>query len=104
MSGFTAANRRDLARLWGFPSLLRIPEYVALLDGSGFEVLLAEDRTRALVGGGRQAAADQERWVEGFAARFGPEAVARQREPSEAWAAMLQDGRSGYGMFVARRR
>ncbi|MBI5947593.1 MAG: methyltransferase domain-containing protein [Chloroflexi bacterium] len=104
MSGFTAGDRDSLSRLWGFPSLLRIPEYVALLDGAGFEVLLAEDRTRALLGARLPAAADQELWLESFAARFGKDAVARQREPSETWAAMIEGGRSGYGMFVARRR
>ncbi len=104
MSGFTPDDSRALARLWGFPSLVRIPEYVALLDGAGFEVLLAEDRTRAVLGSRLPAGADQEPWLDGFAARFGEDAVARQREPSETWAAMIEGQRSGYGMFVARRR
>ena len=104
MAGFTDDDGRALARLWGFPSLLRIPEYVTVLESVGFEVLLAENRTRAVLGARLPAAEDQELWLEGFVARFGSAAVARQREPSEAWAGMIEGQRAGYAMFIARRR
>jgi hypothetical protein len=62
-----------LARLWRFPSLLRLQQYTALLDEHGFEILL--------VSGGpypcgidatpQGCARDQEQWETDFAARYG---------------------------------
>jgi SAM-dependent methyltransferase len=103
-SSMTADDRRQLARLWGFPSLLRLSEYAALLDNSGFEVLLAEDRTGTILSLGPRSAASDELWEQDFVQRYGEAALQRQREPGEAWAAMIQAERSGYGMLVARRR
>src|SRR5438876_8925867 len=48
-SGLTNEDAEALSDLWAFPSLLRLPQYTALLDEHGFEVLLAEDRTRIVV-------------------------------------------------------
>jgi len=46
-SSITDAELDTLRRLWAFPSLFTLAQYVADLDTCGFEVLLAEDRTRA---------------------------------------------------------
>jgi len=99
----TAEDWRPLARLWGFPSLLRLAEYVALLDASGFDVLLAEDRTAALTAQRAAPPDDQDLWLHWFAQRWGEAEVRRQREPGEAWQALVAAGRTGYGMFVCKR-
>ncbi len=100
----TSEERDTLARLWAFPSLLRLPEYALLLDQSGFDLLLAEDRTPAVLVGRAVTPPDQEAWERDFAARYGWEEVARQQAPGNEWRAMLQAGRGGYGMFIGRRR
>jgi SAM-dependent methyltransferase len=107
----TGEERSELAEHWGFPSLLRVAEYVALLDACGFEVLLAEDVTHLRGGrdassGGeaRAAPADQGAWEASFASRHGGEELARQEARSASWVALLDAGRGGNGIFVARRR
>lgn len=97
-------ERDMLRRLWAFPALLRLPEYVLLLDQSGFDVLLVEDRTPAVLAAPRAAAADQEAWERDFAVRYGWEELARQQAPGNEWRALVQAGRTGYGMVIARRR
>lgn len=97
-------ERATLARLWAFPGLLRLPEYVLLLDQSGFDVLLAEDRTPVALAAPRVAVPDQDAWEQDFAARFGWEEVGRQQAPANEWVALVRAGRTGYGMFIARRR
>ncbi|MBI3796474.1 MAG: class I SAM-dependent methyltransferase [Deltaproteobacteria bacterium] len=104
-SGLRSEDAEALARDWAFPSLLRLPQYTALLDEHGFEVLLAEDRTRALVAQYPQVRArDQERWEAEFAARHSDAERQRQRARGEVWLTLLRAERTGYGMFVCRRR
>ena len=93
-----------LTPLWGFPSLLRPAEYVALLDGSGFELLLAEDRTPTLAAFRPGTPWDQELFEHSFGQRWGEAEVARQRAPGEAWQTLAGSGKTGVGMFIARRR
>ena len=98
-------DAETLARLWGFPSLLRLPQYTALLDEYGFEVLLAEDRTRAVAAQHPRAVArDQEQWEADFAAHYGDAEHQRQQAMIEVWLTLLRAERAGYGMFVCRRR
>ena len=104
-SGLRSEDAEVLAHLWGFPSLLRLPQYTALLDEHGFEVLLAEDRTRAVVAQYPQVRArDREQWEADFAARHGDAERQRQRAMGEVWLTLLRAERMGYGMFVCRRR
>lgn len=100
----TADELAALKRLWAFPSLLTIGGYVALLDRLGFEVLLAADRTGAVLGSRPRGLPDDEDWWHDFNSRWG-EAAARDRlEVGLAWQSLLQQERTGYGLFVARRR
>jgi SAM-dependent methyltransferase len=100
----TAEEQAMLAQMWAFPSLLRLPEYVRLLDESGFDVLLAEDRTPATPPRTVVRPPDQEAWDRDFTARYGEDEVARQYARLAAWQGLLGNGRGGYGMFIARRR
>lgn len=93
-----------LRRLWGFPSLLRPVEYVSLLDRCGFDLLLAEDRTPALVSFRSGTPSDQELFERSYGQRWGLAEVVRQREPGDAWQALVSAGKTGFGMFIARRR
>jgi sarcosine/dimethylglycine N-methyltransferase len=82
-SGLRSEDAEALARDWAFPSLLRLPQYTALLDAYGFEVLFAEDRTRLMVAQYPQVRArDQEWWEADFAARM----VTRNANGSGPWA------------------
>jgi sarcosine/dimethylglycine N-methyltransferase len=92
----------QLARLWGFPSLLRAAEYVALLSACGFDVLLAEDQTPVLAALPSGTAFDQELYEHSYGERWGQAELDRQREPNEAWQRMVKAGDTGFGMFVAR--
>ena len=104
-SGLKGEDAEALARDWAFPSLLRLPQYTALLDAHGFEVLCAEDRTRIVVAQYPQVRArDQERWEADFAARHGEAERQRQRALGQLWLTLLRAERVGYGMFVGRRR
>lgn len=102
-ASLTRRERQALASLWGFPSLLRIPEYVALLDAAGFDILLAEDRL-PLPRPRRREAPDDGPWFIAFEERFGRPEIDAQLARSEAWAALVEKGRGGYAMFLARRR
>lgn len=93
-----------LARVWAFPSLFRLADYVALLDAAGFDVLLAEDRTPGLAGFRPGTPWDQDLYEYWFGQRWGEAEVARQREPGEAWTRLVAEGKTGFGMFIARRR
>jgi len=102
--GLRSEDAEALAHEWGFPSLLRLPQYTALLDEHGFEVLLAEDRTRAVVAQQPEVKArDQRQWEADFAARHGDAERQRQRARVETWLTLLRAERVGYGMFVCRR-
>ncbi len=95
----------SLARLWGFPSLLKPDEYVTLLAASGFDLLLAEDRTFALAAMHRAAVTDDQDLFEvAFARRWGEAELARQKEPGDTWASLVRSGKTGVAMFVARKR
>ncbi|MBA4181499.1 MAG: hypothetical protein C0506_12990 [Anaerolinea sp.] len=100
----STAELAMLADLWSFPSLLTISEYVLLLDSAGFDVLVAEDRTTASSSGAAVAPPDQAAWEASFTARFGDEAVERNRLRTDAWRGLVVAGRGGFGMFIARRR
>jgi SAM-dependent methyltransferase len=100
----TAAEEATLARLWAFPSLLRVSEYVRLLDERGFDVLLAEDRTAVTSPRTGATPVDEEAWRRDFVGRYGEEEVARQYARIGAWRQLLEAGRGGYGLFIARRR
>jgi hypothetical protein len=104
-SGLRGEDAEALAHEWGFPSLRRLPQYTALLDEHGFEVLLAEDRTRVVVAQYPEVRArDQKQWEADFAARHGDAEHQRQRAMGEVWLTLLRAERAGYGMFVCRRR
>jgi len=99
--GFTPEDAASLAKHMASPSLFTIPRYVAALEGEGLEVLLAEDRTRAL----RVAAlpaADQEEFERAFAGKWGEDELARQQAMSTAWRSIVSGGRGGYALFIAR--
>ena len=72
--------------------LLRLPQYTALLDEHGFEVLLAEDRTRVVVAQRPEVRArDQKQWEADFAAGHGDAEHQRQRALSEVWLTLPPD-------------
>jgi SAM-dependent methyltransferase len=100
----SAEQTGELAANWGFPSLLRVAEYTDLLGARGFDVLVAEDWTAEVVRVRAPQASDQEMWEEGFAGRYGPAEVQRQRPPFDLWRSLLQANVTGYGRFIARRR
>ena len=103
----TALSRDDwaaLAPVWGFPSLFTMTEYVAALAANGFDLLLAEDRTFALAGHRPPAPADQQAFEQAYAARWGEAELARQKAPGEAWQSLAVQGKTGVGMFIARKR
>lgn len=93
-----------LARDWGFPSLLTTAEYVGLLAANGFELLLAEDRTPAISGHRAPTPWDQDLFEYEYAQRWGEEELARQKAPGETWQALAKAGKTGVGMFIARKR
>jgi hypothetical protein len=104
-SGPTRDDAQTLARDWAFPTLLRLPEYAVLLDGCGFEVLLAEDRTRAVAAQhSRATPTDQPQWDADFSARHGQAEARRQVALAEVWANPVRAERAGYAMLIARRR
>ena len=93
-----------LRRLWAFPSLFTITRYSAALSELGFDVEVAEDRTTAILAGRQRGLPDDETWWREFARKWG-DAEARTRiEAGAAWQTLLQAGRAGYGLFVARKR
>ncbi len=102
--GHTEADREALRHTWSFPHLLTLPEYVALLTAAGFEVLLAEDRTAAIARW-RPAtgAGDGEAWTARFRERWGPGPVDAVMARFSTWGAVLEGGRGGFALFVARR-
>ena len=91
-----------LRRTWAFPSLFRLAEYVRVLDGLGFQVLSVEDRTTAVVNRPRGLPDDDAWWSE-FVRRWGQEVADQQLEVGKAWQGLIQEGRAGYGLVVARR-
>ncbi len=92
----------ELREYWSFPSLLRVDEYVALLEASGFELLLAEDVTH-LRRRERAAPEDQAAWEASFVRRHGAEELSRQERRGSVWVTKVDAGRTGHGQFVARR-
>jgi SAM-dependent methyltransferase len=99
----TEADLQVLRQLLAFPSVFSIPRYVAELDACGFEVQLAEDRTDVLLANRTRGQADDEIWWRDFRERWGAPELQRRIEAGQAWQSLLQSGRSGYGMFIARR-
>jgi SAM-dependent methyltransferase len=103
----TALSHEDweaVAREWGFPSLFALPDYVAALAAKGFDLLLAEDRSSALAGHRAPAPADQQAFEQAYADRWGEAELARQKAPGEVWQALAVQGKTGVGMFIARKR
>jgi hypothetical protein len=103
----TALSRDDwevLASTWGFPSLFTAGEYVGALGANGFDLLLAEDRTYSLAAHRAPAPIDQERFELDYASRWGEAELERQKAPGEAWQALALQGKTGVGMFIARKR
>ncbi len=100
----SAAERGMLRLQWAFPGLLRLGQYAALLEESGFDLLLAEDRTPGFLGRPSLRAADQASWEAIQTARFGAEEFERQAMRLGGWAALMEAGRTGYATFIARRR
>ncbi|HEX6030451.1 MAG TPA: class I SAM-dependent methyltransferase [Tepidiformaceae bacterium] len=99
--GYTEEDAAAMATHMAFPSLFTLPQYVAALEREELEVLLAEDRTRAL----RVVALppeDQEEFEQAFAAKWGDKELARQQASSAAWRDIVSGGRGGYALFVAR--
>ncbi|HMF28782.1 MAG TPA: methyltransferase domain-containing protein [Candidatus Cybelea sp.] len=104
-SELTRDDALALEREWAFPSLMRLADYSATLDACGFELLLAEDRTRAVAAQHpRVQPLDQSRWEADFAARRGRPEIDRQNALLEIWANLVRAEHAGYGMFIARRR
>ena len=104
-SGLTPEDANTLADRWKFPVLLRLPRYITLLDSHGLEVLLAEDRTRAVVA--QQPSVwpcDQKQWEADFTARHGRTELHRQRDLLRLLRTLQESERMGYGMFVCQRR
>ena len=94
-----------LGRLWGFPSLLKPDQYVALLAANGFDLLVAEDRTFALAAAHRAAPPDDQELFElAYARKWGEAELVRQKEPGDAWASLARVGKTGVAMFIARKR
>jgi sarcosine/dimethylglycine N-methyltransferase len=100
----TPGDLEMLKRLWAFPSLFTLPRYSAALTESGFEVLHAEDRTKAVLAQRTRGLPDDEAWWREFASRWGPAEAQARLEAGAAWQSLLEGGRAGYGMFIARRR
>jgi len=73
------------------------------LKRSGFELTVAEDVTRVRRAHERLAPSDQGAWEETFARRWGGEELARQEDRVAGWVALLDAGKTGNGVFVARR-
>ncbi len=104
-SGLTPEDANTLADRWKFPVLLRLPQYITLLDSHGLEVLLAEDRTRAVVA--QQPSVwprDQKQWEADFTAQHGRTELHRQRDLLRLLRTLQESERMGYGMFVCQRR
>jgi len=92
----------QLSRHWGFPSLPTLAEYVSLLAAEGFELLLAEDRTRAL----RTEPAvpsDQDAFERAFVERWGEAELKRQKAPGELWQKLVKEGKMTFGAVIARK-
>lgn len=92
----------QLSQHWGFPSLPTLAEYVSLLAEQGFDLLLAEDRTRAL----RNAPAvpsDQEAFEHDFVERWGKAELKRQKAPGELWQRLVKEGKMTFGAVIARK-
>jgi SAM-dependent methyltransferase len=104
-SVLSSEDSETLAREWGFRPLPRLVEYTGLLDQQGFEVLLAEDRTRAVAAQySRAKIPDQGEWEIDFATRHGGKQTDRLRAIGDIWLNLLRAERTGYGMFICRRR
>ena len=73
------------------------------LEASGFTLLLAEDVSE-LRRRERTAAVDQPEWEASFARRWGAEVLRRQERRGEVWVAQVKAGRTGHGVFIARRK
>jgi hypothetical protein len=99
----TPEDLDTLHRLWAFPSLFTVAHYVQVLDSLGFEVLLAEDRTAALLATRGGGLADDAAWWAEFGARWGQAELEARLEAGRVWQDLLRAGRTGYGMFIARR-
>lgn len=100
----SAEQSAALAAGWSFPSLLRVAEYVRLLEECGFDVLVAEDWSAEIARLRTPAAPDRSMWEAAFVRRYGAEEVQRQLGPFDLWRSLIQDGITGHGRFVARRR
>ena len=102
-TSITAEDLEMLRREWAFPSLFTIARYVAELDALGFEVLLALDRTETVLRSRPQGLVDDELWWHAFASEFGEAEAEARIAVGRGWQSLIQAGRAGYGMFVARR-
>ncbi len=99
----TADDLAMLRREWAFPSLFTIARYVAALDTHGFDVLRAEDRTRAVLAARPAGLVDDELWWYDFSQRWGESQANERLRSGRAWQELLAQGRAGYGLFIARR-
>jgi SAM-dependent methyltransferase len=102
----TALSADELERMrqtWAFPSLFTLAEYIASLHGFGLEILLAEDRTSAILRDRPARRPDDEDWWRGFVARWGNEEAQIRLEAGRVWQGLLQTGRAGYGMVIVRK-
>lgn len=93
----------ELREKWSFPSLLSISEYAGLLATAGFTVITAEDITDTRSRSVAQPA-DQGEWEAAFAERFGADELVRQESRITVWRDLLTSGKTGYGVFVAKRK
>jgi SAM-dependent methyltransferase len=98
----TAEEEEMLRRVWAFPSLFSIAGYVSTLERLSFEVLRAEDRTSALLATRPGGLVDDEIWWYEFSQRWGEAEANARLEAGRAWQSLLQKGRAGYGLFIAR--
>lgn len=103
MPSITVEDLHALQREWAFPSISSLSEYVADLAAQGFDVLLAEDRTQAVLRGRPEPMPDDDAWWREFAVRWGEAEAEGRLAAGRRWQGMIQGGRSGYGMFIGRR-
>lgn len=102
--GITSEDLEALRRTWAFPSLFELDRYRETLRSAGMEVLLEEDRTADALAGRPQRRPDDDEWWSAFATRWGEHEATARMDAGRLWQALLQSGRAGYGLFVARKR
>lgn len=103
-ASITSEDLEALRRAWAFPSLFELDRYRETLRSVGMDVLVEEDRTAAVLAGRPQRRPDDDEWWSAFATRWGEREAAARMDAGRVWQSLLQSGRAGYGLYVARKR